>query len=72
MESFLTTKQSQLIEEDGLLMLNRSPINIHDLNTSNISDGIILYAKININPFLSGEVYYGLIAQTFRFILVFM
>lgn len=72
MESFLTTKQSQLIEEDGLLMLNRSPINIHDLNTSNISDGIILYAKININPFLSGEVYYGLIAQTFRFILVFI
>ena len=72
MESFLTTKQSQLIEEDGLLMLNRSPINIHDLNTSNISDGIILYAKININLFLSGEVYYGLIAQTFRFILVFI
>ena len=72
MESFLTTKQSQLIEEDGLLMLNRSPINILDLNTSNISDGIILYAKININPFLSGEVYYGLIAQTFRFILVFI
>ena len=72
MESFLTTKQSQLIEEDGLLMLNRSPININDLNTSNISDGIILYAKININPYLSGEVYYGLIAQTFRFILVFI
>lgn len=42
-------QQYQLIEEEGLLMLNRSRINIHDLNTSNISDGIILYEKITIN-----------------------
>ena len=49
-------EQYQLIEEEGLLMLNRSPINIHNLNTSNISDGIILYEKINTNPFLSDKV----------------
>lgn len=36
--------------------LNRSPINIHDLNTSNISDGIILYEKITTNLFLSDKV----------------
>lgn len=49
-------KQYQLIEEEGLLILNRSLINIHDLDTSNISDGIILYEKINTNPFLYQKV----------------
>ena len=44
----------QVIEEEGLLMLNRIPINIHDLNTSNISNGIILYEKININDINKG------------------
>ena len=42
-------QQYQLIEKEGLLMLNRSPINIYDLNTSNISDGIILYEKFDNN-----------------------
>ena len=49
-------QQYQLIEEEALLILNRSPINIYDLNTSNISDGIILYEKINTNPFLYQKV----------------
>ena len=49
-------QQYQLIQEEGLLMLNRSPINIHDLNTSNISDGIILYEKITTNSFLTDKV----------------
>jgi hypothetical protein len=49
-------QQSQLIEEEGLLMLNRSMVNIHDLNTSNISDGIILYEKITTNLFLTNKV----------------
>ena len=49
-------QQYQLIEKEGLLMLNRSPINIYDLNTSNISDGIILYEKITTNLFLNDEV----------------
>ena len=46
----------QFIEENDLLMLNRSPINIHDLDTYNISDGIIFYEKINTNPFLYQKV----------------
>jgi len=50
-------QQYQLIEDKGLLMLNRSPINICDLNTYNISDGIILYEKITTNLFLIDEVY---------------
>lgn len=29
-------QQYQLIEKEGLLMLNRSLINIYDLNTSNL------------------------------------
>lgn len=37
------------IEKEGLLILNRNPIDIYDLNTSNISDGIILYEKITTN-----------------------
>ena len=49
-------QQYQLIEKEGLLMLNRSPINIYDLNTSNISDGIILYEKITTNLFLINKV----------------
>ena len=49
-------EEYQLIEKEGLLMLNRSPINIHDLNTSNISDGIILYEKMTTNPFLTDKV----------------
>ena len=49
-------QQSQLIEEEGLLMLNRSMVNIHDLNTSNISDRIILYEKITTNLFLTNKV----------------
>lgn len=49
-------QQYQLIEKKGLLMLNRSPINIYDLNTSNISDGIILYEKITTNLFLIDKV----------------
>ena len=49
-------QQYQLIEKEGLLMPNRSPINIYDLNTSNISDGIILYEKITTNLFLNDKV----------------
>ena len=49
-------QQYQLIEKEGLLILNRSPINIYDLNTSNISDGIILYEKITTNLFLIDKV----------------
>ncbi len=49
-------QQYQLIEKEGLLMPNRSPINIYDLNTSNISDGVILYEKITTNLFLTDKV----------------
>lgn len=49
-------QQYQLIEEEGLLILSRSPINIYDLNTSNISDGIILYEKITTNLSLIDKV----------------
>jgi len=49
-------QQYKLIEKEALLMLNRSPINIYDLNTSNISDGIILYEKITTNLFLIDKV----------------
>ncbi len=45
-------QQHQLIEEQLLLLPNRSRINIHDLTTANISDGIILYEKIDTNSFL--------------------
>jgi len=41
-------QQCQLIEDEGLLIPNRSRINIHNLTTSNISDGIILYEKFSI------------------------
>ena len=37
-------------------MLNRTKINIHDLNTPNISDGIILYERINTNSFFFDKV----------------
>lgn len=37
-------------------MLNRSPINIYDLNTSNILDRIIFYEKITTNLFLIDKV----------------
>ena len=49
-------QQYQLIEKEGLLMPNRSPINIYDLNTSNISDGIILYEKITTNLSLNDKI----------------
>jgi len=42
-------QQHQLIEQQLLLISNRSRINISDLTTSNISDGIILYEKIDNN-----------------------
>lgn len=45
-------QQHQLIEEHLLLLPNRSRINIHELTTANISDGIILYEKIDTNSFL--------------------
>jgi hypothetical protein len=51
-----TFQQYQLIEDEGSLMPNRSPINIHNLTTSNISDRIILYEKFNTNSFLSNKV----------------
>ena len=40
-------QQYQLIEDEGLLITNGSTINIHNLTTSNISDGIILYENFN-------------------------
>jgi hypothetical protein len=49
-------QEYQLIEKEGLLIRNRSPINIYDLNTYNISDGIILYEKITTNLFLIDKV----------------
>jgi len=49
-------QQYQLIENESLLMPNRSRINIHNLTTSNISDGSILYEKFNTNSFLSNKV----------------
>jgi hypothetical protein len=49
-------QQYQLIEKEGLRILNRNPINIYDLNTSNISDRIILYEKITTNLFLTDKV----------------
>lgn len=49
-------EQFQLIEKEGLLILNRSPIDIYNLNTSNILDGIILYEKITTNLFLNDKV----------------
>jgi len=45
-------QQHQLIEKQVLLIPNRSRINIHNLTTSNISDGIFLYEKFNHNSFL--------------------
>ena len=44
-------QQNQLIEQHLLLISNRSRINIHDLTTANISDGIILYEKFDNNSF---------------------
>lgn len=49
-------QQYQLIEDEGLLITNGSMINIHNLTTSNISDGIILYEKITTNLFLNDKV----------------
>ena len=49
-------QQHQLIEEQLLLISNRSRINISDLTTANISDGIILYEKIYHNSFLLNRV----------------
>lgn len=49
-------QQYQLIEDEGLLMTNGSKINIHNLTTSNISDGIILYENFNTNSFLTNKV----------------
>lgn len=43
-------QQDQLIEDQALL-LNGSPINIRDLTTVNISNGVILYEKFHINSF---------------------
>jgi len=45
-------QQHQLIEQHLLLISNRSRINIHDLTTANISDGIILYEKFDTNSFI--------------------
>ena len=44
-------QQYQLIEYEGLLITNGSTINIHNLTTSNISDGIILYENFNTHSF---------------------
>ena len=49
-------QQYQLIEDEGLLITNGSTINIHNLTTSNISDGIILYENFNTHSFLTKEV----------------
>ena len=49
-------QQYQLIEKEASLIPNRNPINIHDLNTYNISDGIILYEKVTTNLFLNDKV----------------
>ena len=48
-------QQHQLIEEQLLLISNRSRINISNLTTANISDGIILYEKIDYNSFLNTD-----------------
>jgi hypothetical protein len=42
-------QQQQIIEQQLLLLPNRSRINISQLTTSNISDGIILYEKFDNN-----------------------
>ena len=42
-------QQQQLIEQHLLLLSNRTRINISQLTTSNISDGIILYEKFDNN-----------------------
>ena len=39
----------ELIEDKVLLMATQNPININKLNTSNISNGVILYEKLNPN-----------------------
>ena len=39
-------QQYQLIEDEGLLITNGSTIHIHNLTTSNISDGIILFLEV--------------------------
>ena len=44
-------QQYQLIEDEGLLLINVNRINIPKLTTSNISDGIILYEKFNTQFF---------------------
>ena len=49
-------QQNQLIEQHILLIPDRRRINISDLNTSNISDGIILYEKFDTNSFLLNRV----------------
>ena len=48
--------QYQLIEEEGLLMSNRSPITISKLTTSNISDGVILYERFHTDSLLFNKV----------------
>ena len=53
------------LKEEGLLMLNRSPMKFNDLDTSNISDGIILYEKINTNPFFYQKIDQNLIKSYF-------
>ena len=45
-------QQYQLIEDKGLLLINRITINIHNLTTSNISDGILLDKNFNTDSFL--------------------
>lgn len=49
-------QQYKLIEDEGLLITNGNTINIHNLTTSNISDGIILYENFNTHSFLTKEV----------------
>jgi hypothetical protein len=49
-------QQYQLLEDEGLLITNGSRINIDNLPTYNISDGIILYENFNTHSFLTKEV----------------
>ena len=42
-------QQQQLIQQQVLLLPNRSRMNISQLTTSNISDGLILYEKFDTN-----------------------
>lgn len=49
-------QQDQFIEDERLLLTNRGRINIHNLTTSNLSGGMILYENFNTNSFLINKV----------------